>query len=149
MNPIIFNLKIISCEEIRKSHNGKEYRHITFEDIQNYKTIDYVIFKKDHQYIWEDILGNDFKNIIYTGRIIRLKLTKDLISKVNIHNHLLTIKEGDDIEIVECYWNGWDNQPEDIRILWSLKEQLWKFRSFPRKRKHDFTNSDSDLDNDY
>jgi hypothetical protein len=51
-----FNIHIVSCGEIKTSMIGKMYRRVILEDIENNKTVEYVLFSNTHKFMWIDTL---------------------------------------------------------------------------------------------
>jgi hypothetical protein len=125
-------LQIIGVKQMEKAGNGKIFRHITLIDTTNHKTVDYVIFKKDHDKIWSDILEEDLDKIAYPGEIISFMLTKKIMNDIR-SLFKLTIKEGDFINIVLWDDDGWDPMDVENRVRNSLQKQIWRFRKLPPK----------------
>jgi hypothetical protein len=124
-------IHILSFEDIQINASGNEYRHILFEDINNHKKVDYVIFSNSHMLIWIETLKTPIPNLFYPGEIISFEVTQKVFDKFK-SGLPLTIKEGDVVDIIVWYWSNWDDLSDEARILRSFKDQIWRFRSFPR-----------------
>ena len=75
-------VKILNFGPIKKSGIGKEFRHVTIQDLKNEKSVDYIIFKKKHQHMWDDTSQEKLPDVAYDGEIISLKITIDLLTKI-------------------------------------------------------------------
>lgn len=128
----IHYVRILQSGPIKKSRIGKNFRHVIIQDLNNQKTIDYIIFKERHHFMWEDRLQENPPDMAYYGEIESLKITKDLLTKI-ISVFPLRIKDGDIVDLIIWYWNDWDQLPAETRILKSLQDQLWRFISLPNK----------------
>jgi hypothetical protein len=125
---------ILSFEDIKTSAIGTKYRHVILEDINNDKKVDYVIFENKHKFMWIETLKKSLKTIVYPAEIMRLDITKNILNKIK-PGLPLTIKVGDTIDIVVWYWSDWDTLSDDERALRSLEDQIWRFRSFPKRNQ--------------
>lgn len=125
-------VRILNFGPIKISGIGKEFRHVTIQDLNNEKSVDYIIFKEKHQFMWEDTKQEKLPEVAYYGEIISLKITKDLLTKIT-SVFPLTIKEGDIVDLIIWYWDGWDQLSEEARIAKSLQDQIWRFRSLPKE----------------
>ena len=141
------SVHILNCQSIKTSASGSKYRHILLEDISNHKKVDYIIFENHHKFIWLETLKEPMSDLFYPGEIICLKITQNILSKFK-SGLPLTIKVGDIVDIVKWYWSEWDTFSEDMRIQSSLRDQIWRFRSFPKKNKEKYSNSDSESESD-
>ena len=119
-------IQIKSHKEIFLNSIGNKSRHITLIDLNNKKKIDYVLFETRHEFMWETIIKNEINNTVFPGKIITLKLTHELLNKLNLQRADVNFEDGDTLDIVVWEWISWMGNSEDIRVEWSLKEQLWK-----------------------
>jgi hypothetical protein len=137
MKEDMYHVKILNYGPIKKSATDNEYRHIEFEDIITQKTIDYIIYSKKNSILWYKILlegeGEVF-NILWPGEVASIKVTQKHIEQLS-SSMPLTIKDGDTVDIVVWYWDGWDELPEEQRVVKSMQDQIWRFRESPRSLK--------------
>lgn len=129
-----FSIHILNVGDVKTNSKGFEYRHIVIEDINNHKKVDYIIFKNTHKFMWRDSLKMSFSDIVYPGKIISLEITNKFLKYVK-SSLPLTVKAGDTVNIIVWFWSNWDLLPDDIRIIRSFEDQIWRFRSFPKANK--------------
>jgi hypothetical protein len=128
-----YSIHILNTGRIKVSKNGAEYRHLIFEDINNHKTVDYIIFKNKHQFLWNEVLNKYSPETIYPGKILNLEITNEFLKYIRFRLPL-TIKRGDFVDIIVWYWDSWNLLTEGIRIIRSFEDQIWRFRNFSKNQ---------------
>jgi len=131
-------IKIVSSEEIRNSRVNTKFRHVKLSDCDNdTKKVDYIIYEKRHGKMWKSILDNQIDKVCFYGKIISLKITKELIEKVNDSHKPIRNVIGQEIDIVLL-----DNE----NIEEAFRNQLWKILDYKELHKRRKSSDVKDFD---
>jgi hypothetical protein len=131
---VMYHVNILNYGPIKRSATGNEYRHVEFEDIITHKTIDYIIYGKKQSILWYKILEGEVFKILWPGEVASIKVTQRHIEQLS-SSKPLTIKDGDIVDIIVWYWDGWAELPEERRVVNSMQDQIWRFSESPRLLK--------------
>jgi len=119
--------QIEDYSNIKFSTLGNEYRHVTLRDLQNNQTIDHVLYNNEHSLLWSVILNNTYKRRSFGREIRSITITEELIKATGIDVDQLTIKIGDEIDLLIWLCDGMENWSEAERIKESFKRQCWRY----------------------
>jgi hypothetical protein len=100
---------------------------VTLRDLLNNQTIDYVLYNNEHSVLWNVILNNTYKRRSFAGEIRAITITEELIKATGKDADQLTIKIGDEIDLLIWLCDGMDTWSEEERIKESFKRQCWKY----------------------